>query len=407
LRKNRRHQGSALLLFVLFLAIAVGGLSVALFEEQKASTRDVLRAEADLRALEIAETGIAVAESEIMAGIDVDGDGLGVVRRSFGGGLFSVDAVHSGADWTLVSTARLERAQRIVEQGLGAAKATVFNSVIFSNGAITFSGSAQTDSFDSRTGDYASQAVNSDFGGVYAGVAGTVGSNAGISLSGSPAIVRGHAIPGPVSSVDFTGNSAVTGSTTARGSKLDLDAPSITEFGTAWLFNDNAKRTGNASYNPVTKELKVEGGSTLTLPEGTYFFSKITLTGGSKLKTQGKVTIYNTQGIDATGGSVQNTSATASNLSIVVYPYSFPSGALVPKPALKFTGGSESYMTIYAPKSPLSISSGDVYGSFVVGSASISGSAFVHYDEALATTPESAPLEETYWTERRTTARQP
>jgi hypothetical protein len=232
---------------VAFGAIVVGGLSMALFEHAKATTRDVQGTEAQIRSLEIAEAGIGRAEMEIAAGVDPDGDGCGTVRGAFDGGSYAVTASQNGQDFTLVASGRIERAQRVIEQGCRRVPSSKLTAALFAAGNITLSGQAQTDSYDSRLGSYASQAVNSDGAGTYALGEGSVGTNGSISLVGSPATVRGDAIPGPTGSVSTSGGSTVTGSQLARTQPVDLVPPTLAEFTAAWAVNDNGKWTGMPS----------------------------------------------------------------------------------------------------------------------------------------------------------------
>jgi Tfp pilus assembly protein PilX len=401
---QRSETGAALLVMVVFCAVLIGGLSFALFEETKANSRDVLRGEAQIRAFEIAETGVSRAEMEIAANTDADGDGLGTLAGSWGGGSYSVVATKTGTDYLLVSTGRLDRAVRVLEQGCRRVEDIVYSNILLTAGAISLTGSAQTDSFDSRVGSYAMQATSTDATGAYAMAGGSIGSNAGITMSGGR--VRGDAIPGPTSSVTLSGSAVVTGSRTPRSATVSIAAPSSSEFDTAWTTNDNGNWSGTYTYNSTTKVMTVSGGNTLTLDGGTYFFTKLTLSGGSILRLNGKTTIYVTQAFDTSGGGLDNQTLNAANLEVIVYPYNYPAGNSVTAPPVKFSGGSNAYLTLDAPKSPLTVSGGSpIFGAMIANTATVSSSGFLHYDTALRAVPGAAPIEETYWIERNPPAR--
>jgi hypothetical protein len=398
--RSGTERGTALLVMVAFSALVVGGLSVALFEESKGTTRDLLRSEAQIRAFEIAETGVARAEMEIASYEDADGDGLGTISGTWGGGTFSVVATKTGTDYKLVSTGRLDRATRTVEQGCRRVESVVYSNVLFTTGDITMSGSSQTDAYDSRDGTYASQATNSDSDGTYAQVGGSIGSNGTIRLSGTN--VRGDAIPGPLGSVVLSGDAVVSGSTTPRTAPETVAPPPESEFADAWTTNDNGNWSGTSySYNSTTKAMTVSGGNTLTLNGGTYFFSKLTLSGGSILQVLAPVKIYITQAWDTSGGGLANTTQIPRNCEVYVYPYNYPSGNSVTAPPVKFSGGSDAYMTMLAPQSPLTLSGGSpFYGGIIAKTATVSSSGALHYDNALRSSPGAVPIEETYWIER-------
>ena len=100
----------------------------------------------------------------------------------------------------------------------------------------------------------------------------------------------------------------------------------------------------------------------MILAPGTYCFSSVTLSGGSTLQVNEAVRIYldiknSGDKSDFSGGSsggVVNTTGKAENLQI----FSMSSSQ-----GITLSGGSQAYMAVYAPNSPITFSGGsDLYG---------------------------------------------
>ena len=113
----------------------------------------------------------------------------------------------------------------------------------------------------------------------------------------------------------------------------------------------------------------MSGGGTIALAPGTYCFSEVTLSGGSTLTITGMTTLNVTGKFDSSGGSVSNTTHDAFQFKVNV------SGST----NVKISGGSDSYMTLYAPGSDVDVSgSSDYYGSIVGKTLTASGGSGLH-----------------------------
>jgi hypothetical protein len=402
-RSATRQRGGAALLLVGFVTLAVGGLSVAMTLETRGAKTDVDRSEAQVRALELAETGIARAQMEIAALQDHDGDGVGNAHGSFAGGTYSVTATQNGDDWTLVSTGRVPKGTRRIEQGVHRALTSGPSYGLLAMGDITVSGSnSQLDAYDSRLGSYASQATNTDAFGPYAMGGGGLGANGNITVSGG--IVRGDAVPGVGGTTTVGG--VVTGSTAPRSTPLALPDPPLTDFAAALATNDNGNWTvsgGTVAYSAAKGTFAASGGATVVFPGGTYFFSKFTVSGGSTVEFTGPTKIYVTNTFDTSGGSMTNDTGIASNLSIVAHNYDFPGLPSTKSLSSSLSGGTGSILTYYGPSTKLAISGGtSVYGAFAAHDITLSGGTFVHYDVALDGAGTGiARVTQTYWTESK------
>lgn len=230
---------------------------------------------------------------------------------------------------------------------------------------VTISGGSYTDSYNSGNAQY-------DPG--TAGNQGHVCSDGPIALSSS-SCVDGNALPGNGFTVTMSGGSFVTGATTPRSNPLNL--PPV-DFGDSASNNANdgipISDGGVDPYNSSTKEFKLSGGDHVALPPGTYYFSKLTLSGGSSITVTGTTEIYCVGDFTASGSSIANTSQLPANLQI------FCTGSKV-----DISGGSDFYGAVYAPSSKVVRSSGSnhVYGSLIGKELTLSGGGGAHADTAI------------------------
>ena len=183
---------------------------------------------------------------------------------------------------------------------------------------------------------------------------GTVRSNGGIEITGG-ANVQGDAIPG----LGYTVNdpSRVTGSTTPAAQALTLDPIDPQALADAQALNNNA------AIPPAylsSGELTVADGTTCTLPAGTYYLTKVTVSGGSTLAVSGQVLIYCTGDFTVSGGSLLNLSGNPDNLRILSTGNS-----------VVLSGASDIQAHVYAPNaSDCTVSGGgNLHGSFFAGGA--------------------------------------
>ncbi|MBU4258114.1 MAG: hypothetical protein KKH45_01815 [Proteobacteria bacterium] len=256
---------------------------------------------------------------------------------------------------------------------------SLFSKAAFGCDEVQMSGGGVTDSFDSSIGSYASQAVNTDsWGNMIALSNGDVGSNGDIKLTGGSA-VNGDATPGPGCSVSSSGGGGVTGSTAPNSKVEDCTPLDLTSMmSTASSTNDNGTipaltdKGKDPFKTPGSLDLHLSGGDNIELSAGTYYFTDVSLGGGSTITTSGKVTIYVEGNYDISGGGVIN-SGNATNLAVYV------SGTQA-----KLTGGSGTAGAIYAPNADVLISGGgEINGSVFGKTVKNSGGSDFHYDEAL------------------------
>jgi hypothetical protein len=391
-------------LVVVVIAVAIGGLTVVMHQEGRASTIDIERSESQIRALELAETGLTRAALEVSSQTDSSNDGIGVVSGSYLGGTYATTCTVSSGVYTIISTGRAANATRRLEFAIRRVVPTTFGTGIISQGAINVSSNGtQTDSFDSSIGTYASQAIHTDASGSYAGTAGGLAGNVDITIGS--AMIRGNATPGPGHTTTISNGGTVTGSTTPQSQALSIPDPPYSEFQSALLTNDNGKWVvsggANVNYDPVKATFAVSGGGVVTFPPGIYFFSKFSISGNSTVRFTGLTIIYDVYSFDTTGGSIDNATGFASNLQVYAQPYVFPPIASPNRLNVSLSGGSTTALAMYAPEADVSISGGgDFAGGVVGGTVKLSGGTHFHYDTALASGVKTlARFEQLYWRE--------
>ncbi|MEO8579566.1 MAG: PilX N-terminal domain-containing pilus assembly protein [Gemmatimonadales bacterium] len=178
----------------------------------------------------------------------------------------------------------------------------------------------------------------------------------------------------------------VTGATTSGASaQTPMDILSCPAGG----YTPTAQVPGGTgiSYNATTGVVTVSGGATLTLPDTSYFFRSIVLTGNSKLVFPGnpRASVYLRDSLNAGGGMISNQSANASMLS-----FASCGTSVTPADWSLNSEGPASYYSVYAPNHTVyELGAGDFYGAVIAYAYYSAGGGKFHYDQALARQPSS------------------
>lgn len=402
---------------VIFVVLALGGLSVGLLWEGLADKISIQHRQANLLALQICEKGMVEAGLEIRAMKDASTDGIGNVSGDYAGGAYRVTAkrrVDYPDRWILTARGDFGHSVKRVQSGLRRRVRSDWVEGLFAKDELVFNGTAQTDAYDSRLGTWNSQAVNNDGAGPYALGGGDVGSNVGIKLNGSSGTIRGNAIPGPLNETVTSGTPTIWGDVFPRRREIPIPDVPLADFEAALAVNDNAQFGGGPGgggpggggpkgpYDSKNMSLTGNGGETITLTGGTYFFTSVQLTGGSTIEVTGPTTIYITDSFDTSGGTLINASGVPSDLIVYAHPYPLPSGSVAPNPGIKFGGGAGSAMAVYAPEMPVVVhGDGDIYGAILGSTITVMGDASFHYDKALSDWDKfsTVTVERLYWRE--------
>ncbi len=294
-------------------------------------------------------------------------------------GTYTVTVQDAGGGGLMVhSTGNTSGQTSIVIEALLTHKPALFPCVACASSTITLSGGSTTDSFDSSVSGY------TGYSPLTAGSNGKVrSSNGTISLLGDGTQVQGDATAGGSGTVSVSGGATVTGTTTNGAPPLTFPPVDTSPCGSPPDYSASNGITGG-SYNTSTGALTASGGATVILAPGTYCFSSVTLSGGSILQVNEAVRIYldiknSGDKSDFSGGSsggVVNTTGKADNLQIV---------SLSSSQGITLSGGSQAYMAVYAPNSPITFSGGsDFYGAVVGNTITDSSGTKMHYDVHLS-----------------------
>ena len=291
-------------------------------------------------------------------------------------------AIDRDAKIYLVSRGRVGGAERVVTALVTATP--LFGSYgVASKTNVNMSGGSSTDSFDSRDAAYAA---------LTAGSHGNVLADGNISLSGGSTVIKGDATAS--GTVTTSGGASVTGTTLPGAPPISF--PSVPACGPP--YSPNAGITPSTLYTASTGVLNIQGGATGTLLGGTYCFNHITIGGGSILSVSSPVNIFVIAASDLSGGSIANTSLNASSLKLFS-SLNAPSNTN----GIKLSGGTQSYMSIYAPDTGITFSGGttDFYGAVVGYNITDTGGTRFHYDQSLVNVLGPTPPRLSSWHEVR------
>lgn len=278
---------------------------------------------------------------------------------------------------TVISRGRIGGAERVINATL--ANDPLLKHTLFGKDGVTFTGDSYIDSFDSRVGPYGSVTPNAN---------GHVRSNGAISLSGTGTSIRGDATAGTTVS---EGTGTITGAVTENAPPLSFPPVSHCSPPSSGA---GISGTGNWSYDIYGGSLQVSGGD-ITLAEGTYCFSSVSFLAQSSLTVSGPVKIYLNGSWDTSAGSIVNTTTLPANLQIFAHTHDSHGN-------IKFAGGAQAFMSIYAPNATITLTGGtNYYGAIVGGRITVNGGTHIHYDESLGTIPSGNVLMSN-WHEVRT-----
>ena len=201
-------------------------------------------------------------------------------------------------------------------------------------------------------------------GYVAGGQHGAIASNGNITLSGSSQI-SGDAHPGIGMSVNNPGK--VSGSTTPLTTTLSYPNGNPGSYATV---NDDGLCT---DINSSSHDLNVAGNHTSTMPAGTYYVHNFNFGNNATLNVTGIATMYVTGTFNCSGNILTSANKPA-NLTIIMCSTN----------AFSLSSNTAAYINLYAPQSAVTLGgTGDIYGSVVGLSVSMTGTSAIHYDTSL------------------------
>jgi Flp pilus assembly protein TadG len=228
---------------------------------------------------------------------------------------------------------------------------------------ISMSGSSYTDSYNSSEGPYVANVARDK---------GSLCSDGPITMSGSTG-VKGDAFYGEGFSLSSSSSGVVTGMTAERTGALSL--PPV-DFGDAATANNNANiPLSDNGENPLsaTGDFSLSGGDHVALQAGTYYFKKLSLSGGSSITITGETALYCTGDVNISGGSIANSTQLPKNLEIYCTGKN-----------CNISGSSNFFGMVYAPTSDITRSADShFYGLLVGKKLTLSGNGGLHADESI------------------------
>jgi len=293
----------------------------------------------------------------------------GFYRVVLNGGAYTVQLVDSATnaalwDTIVITSEAFERGGKsTVELMVVPEKARPFRHAMFGDETVDIRNSMDTDSYNSDSGSYASTADT---------LGGDVGSNGNI-------IVKNGASVGGDVVTSLAGGTDVNPGATVYGDVADdlpeQELPEIPQSDFDWAEANNDALTnisGSYTFDPVTSAFVSSG--TVTLTEGTYFFSSIILKNSASLiiPPGDDVTIYITGDIELKHSAEMNPGGDPSSLVFL------SQGDFV----LKNSG--EISAAFYSPDGSADLrNSGEYYGSIAANDIIAHNSALFHYDRSL------------------------
>jgi len=264
--------------------------------------------------------------------------------------------------------ARLEAIFELTPQSL-------FQFAMFGDQGVTVNGNVQTDSYNSQLGPYNSNPASPTYNQSQHGDVGTSSTTSGSIDLGSSVLIKGQLTVGPnvadpQSVVTGFDPSLVTANPKVVSATLPYPMPVV-----AVPFGLLCPDLTVSSQQTVT--LSPAGGM---LNNGTYCYRDLEVKGGGTLTASGPVAVYLTYQLTLRGNATVGVPSTPSNMLFLMAPTS--DAVLQPE---VLTGSSVFYGAIYGPEATIRIQgNASVFGSVIAKDVYTTGSASIHYDQALS-----------------------
>lgn len=229
---------------------------------------------------------------------------------------------------------------------------------------VRFVGLASADSFDSGVGPYAPGGARS-----------IIASDGPVVVVGA-ATIQGDVVLGP------NGTPPAPPTYTGSLQSVGADQFELSPVDTTDAARENANATlvltGSATYDPSTHELQASAGGVVTLLPGVYYFSRVSLTGMSRLvlapsvSAAAPVIVFVSGDWSGGGGALTNPSAVPAAFQL------YSSGTSV-----ELSGQAGFQGLVHAPDATVRVvGGGDVFGAINARELENAGGAGLHYDLA-------------------------
>jgi|GEM_PF-2119636 len=384
------------LFIVMILALLCNLMLMRSLSEMRASQLSA----AEAATFQLAEAGVDQAAINLRTPTSLADD---ITAMALPEGSVTIDAPPTQLTsqwWQVVAhglSASQAGAQRSIEAVFQVVPLSVFQYGLFGDQAVNVSGSGTTNSYDSRVGAYNDDSTSPGYNVTHHGDVGTNATSTtlshGIWISGSISIdgqvAVGPNVPNPTSVVTGYNSATITGNPKVVSQANSFPMPPVV-IPPSLSCNDLTV----SEHSVVT--LSSVGGAN---GDGNYCYRILTLQGGGTLTADGPVKIYLTEQLAARGHSMLGVPSDPTKVQVLI---SSSGSASLENETL--TGSTEFYGTLYGPQATINITgNATVYGSVIARVVNLSGSADIHYDQALGNSNTFSNLNKTTlisWRER-------
>ena len=383
-----RRRGAALI-YVIVLAVVLGGMSLALLGMNLSTTRARVETANTQRSFYAAEAGLSDAFYRVNAGRIAMPDAaptyLGSQANPLTLGTSSYWAVLTKLNtrsYSIDATGIDGRDQDRLELVMAEIPNGFFQYAAFGANGVLLESNSFVDSYDSSLGSYQSQ-VNG--GNAFALEHGNVGSNSDIVMR-SNTQVYGDAIPGPGHVVDDSAPGAyISGSTDPAKAPIPfppISVPTITSSGTLVGNSAVTLGPGNVHYDSI----QMMGGSTLrVVGPANFVVDDFLMRSNTNLvfdSTAGPIQVYGTHNFVLNSNvTIQNVTNSAVGVTLLL---SGDNSSPRSHDQVSISTNADFIGAIYAPKVNFRIASNfNIYGSIMCQYLDLASYGKIHYDEAL------------------------
>ncbi|MCX6544973.1 MAG: pilus assembly PilX N-terminal domain-containing protein [Acidobacteria bacterium] len=260
--------------------------------------------------------------------------------------------------------------------------------------ALSWSGGANTDSYDSSAALVGGEPVISESGG-------NVGTNGNLDENGAPTIINGSlstprtgvgsCTQGTVTALTLSGSPAPSAGLIELAQNVTYPTPDVPNPAPTGNFTVNngatVSKTGGGSYGDITIKGKLQ------LSAGTYNINTLTMNAGGILEILTGPVILNVAGYSTAGNPASGLSATPINMtggSLTTAAGFDPANfqlTYAGTGTIKMAGGAKNTGLIYAPNATIQDTSANSewYGAVIGKKVSSAGHSQIHYDRRLQT----------------------
>ena len=273
--------------------------------------------------------------------------------------------------------------QRNVEAVVQLIPQSIFQFALFGDQTVNVSGNAITDSYNSSLGPYDNDPSSPGYNAAHNGDIGTNATTAGgVAVSGSifvdGQVAVGSNVADPTSVVTGYDPAFITGGTDPPSDTQDVVSQGTPFPMPAVTVPAGLNCPNETITSSTTTTLSPTGGQN---GDGVYCYHNLTVQGNATLTASGEVTVYLTGRLIARGDSTVGVLSDPRQMTFLMD--SFAQATLEQG---TITGSTQLAGSLYGPQATIDIQgNAEVFGSIIAKTVNLTGSAIIHYDEALST----------------------